>query len=195
MENDGIKTKRYEYLIAARNYHYTQYNVWMAFFITISGGLFVGYYSLLGNDGHSLEKGMVALLGYIVAFLFYCSSKGYHYWITNFATLINDYEQNTWLDKKDRVYFVIANKGSADECLNYFCPLKGANISTTKIVSLLAYLLTYAWGVLIASSFDSNYRVLLLGILVTLILNTLLTALLVKLLLRSSTSKHPGVKI
>jgi len=150
-ENDTKHNKsRYDYLIDARNHHYVQYHVWMLFFITINGGLFITYANLLKDgDAGRFEKITILLLGYVAAFLFFCSSKGYHYWITNFATLIHHYEREKYKTSDKFVYFVIANKENCDEYITYLNPLKGANISTTKMISMFAAVLTYGWGMLL----------------------------------------------
>lgn len=148
---------RYKHLIDARNYHFTQYNIWMAFFIGINSALFVAYYSLLKEnysllkENYNLEKIVILLFGYIAAFLFYCSAKGYHYWINNFVNLLIDYENKNVRYDNDRVYSCIASKKNK---FSYFKPLKAANISTFKIVILFAYLLTYGWGILLMPFID-----------------------------------------
>jgi hypothetical protein len=133
--------KRYKYLIRARNYHFSQFRTWMVFFITINGGLLVAY----GQNGlRYSEKILIVVLGYIASFLFHCSAKGYRYWSTNFTTLINHCEKNgTPGIIPVRVYSCFANK-SKNKCI--LSPLKTANISTSKIVSLFAFILTYGWG-------------------------------------------------
>jgi hypothetical protein len=112
----------------------------MVFFITINGGLLVAYCDFKGDSG------LILSLGYIAAFLFYCSAKGYHYWTTNFIRRLIDYESRNVVDDNGRVYSAIANKENG---MSYFWPLKAANISTFKVVILFAYVLTYAWGILL----------------------------------------------
>jgi hypothetical protein len=212
-KNSAENEKRYDYLIGARNHHYIQYHVWMALFIGINGALFAAYYNLSTkiDTPPNFEKLLILLLGYVAAFLFYCSSKGYHYWITNFTRLIHDYENKKWPDNKDRVYFSIANKTEADKCCSYLCPLKGANISTTKIISLFALILTYSWGILIISYIINEYIAscdngivlsavcvmlckLSSGIIITTFFNIFFT-ILVKGCLKSNTDDHPEVKV
>ena len=110
MEEAFIKNKRtcmlnndnrYKYLVDARNYNFTQFNVWMAFFITINGALFIAYYNFFAKflesnkpEELTIEKFLIQLFGYVAAFLFYCSAKGYSYWSLNSIKLLVDYEAN-----------------------------------------------------------------------------------------------------
>ena len=139
--------KRYKYLIEARNYHYTQFNIWMAFFLAIIGALFMAYSELSSTDKNLFaEKILVSVSGYVVSLLFHLSSKGYYYWITNWITLIMKHEKDFMSScDYERVYSCFANKKINN---NYLCPMSGANISTSKIVCFLSYLFTFAFGVL-----------------------------------------------
>ncbi len=151
--------KRYKYLVNARNYHYTQFNVWMGFFIVIVGASFFAYGKLMEmeiNQNRDLffEKIIVIALGYFISLLFHLSSKGYYYWITNFINLIMDHEKSN-MNEDYSVYSVFANKKTNN---NYFKLTSGANISTSKIVCLLSYLLTFPWGILLVRSFEFPYQ-------------------------------------
>jgi hypothetical protein len=148
--------KRYKYLIEARNYHYAQFNIWMAFFLAIIGALFMTYGNLSSAEDKDLfaEKILVSVFGYMVSLLFHLSSKGYYYWITNWIKLIMDCE-NKFASSFDfyRVYSCFANKKANN---NYCSPIKGANISTSKIVCFLSYLFTFAFGILFLHNLEQS---------------------------------------
>jgi len=147
MANEPITAKeRYKYLVNARNYHYSQFNIWMAFFIAIIGALLVAYSNLPKAADNLFAEKLVLAFGYVVSMLFHLSSKGYYYWITNWITLIREHEEKFMPDDLDRVYSCFANE---KENNNYLCPTSGANISTSKIVCFLSYLFTFAFGILL----------------------------------------------
>lgn len=153
MENNSNSSfERYKLLIAARNFHYDNFNKWMTFFYIAVGALFVGYYSLVthaNGNNLKLEIVMLALLGYMASLAWYLSAKGYYYWYTNFVDLINKTEMK-W-DEEQRIYSVIS-KDNDNSNNTYFDPLKGANISTSKIAILLPFIITIAWGMLLIKS-------------------------------------------
>ena len=148
---------RYFHLINARNFHYDNNNKWMTYFYVAIGALFVGYYTLLAsncNQKFNNELIVLVLLGYIISLLWYWSSKGYYFWYINFITLVNDCEENDLkLDPKHRVYYVFANKKTQN---NYLNPVRGANISTSKISILFSFIIAIVWGVLF---FDKIYPI------------------------------------
>jgi len=142
---------RYDYLVNARNFHYSQFNIWMMFFMVAVGALFAGYCTLSGSK-HShdfqFEIFLVLFLGYVVSLFWHWSCKGYYYWIINFIELINDYE-NSEGDIKTvgvGVYSCFANKRHNN---NYHNPLKGANISTSAIVGIFSYIVAVSWATLL----------------------------------------------
>ncbi|MCL2843839.1 MAG: hypothetical protein FWE23_00055 [Chitinivibrionia bacterium] len=123
--------------IGAVRYHFTQFNVWTAFFIVINGGLLVAYGELAKLNSafccsdFSTKKLLIPLLGYIVAFLCFCLCVCYKRCIKKLSTLI----------EKD---FKINNPRYIEFC----SPLGQTKILTTIIVMLLAFALTCAWGTL-----------------------------------------------
>ena len=152
------KFERYKLLINARNFHYSNYSKWATYFYVAIGALFVAYYTLKSspNQDNLLEyillEYILLILGYLVSLFWYWSCKGYYYWNINFITLVNNYEEKILkLEKEERVYFVFANTETQN---NYFNPLSGANISTSKVTILFAFIVTVVWGVLL------NYKLL-----------------------------------
>jgi len=145
---------RYENLIKTFQFHYSQFNIWMAFFIIISGGLFAAYYSNGFNSFN--EKILILLFGYIVSFLFHCCAKSYRFCVINFSKLIYDHEERNVQCDYDRVYSCLIEPDN-----HYYHPLKGVNMSISKIIALFSFLLTYAWGLLLISNIlnkiEKNY--------------------------------------
>ena len=145
--------------IDAIRYHFTEFNVWMGFFVVISGGLLVAYSN---QNLDSLEKVLIPLVGYTTTFLCHCLSICYCRCVTRLSEIIDDsFKQE---DEK------------------YFPPLKYAKISTTRIISLLTFILTYPWGILLTVKVNKYMEITLLsyrlvnvisGIVVTTIINLL----------------------
>lgn len=145
---------RYKILIEARNFHYNNFSKWLTYFYVAIGAIFIGYCTLLSSereikDIETLEI-MILILGYIVSIFWYLSAKGYYHWNINFISLVNHYEQNLLkYPNEHRVYFVHANKNREN---NYWCPASGANISTSKIAILFAFIISLFWGILLAKT-------------------------------------------
>lgn len=148
--------KLYEILIGARNFHYENFNKWMTYFYIALSGIFVGYCTIVSSAKIPFTKQAeleftLCLLGFVVSILWYWSSKGYYYWNINFITLVNNYEQNILkIPFEKRVYFVFANKSSQND---YLSPVSGANISTSKVAILFAFLVSSFWGMLLLNGF------------------------------------------
>lgn len=191
-KDDFTEKDRYEYLIRARNFHYDNFNKWTTYFYIAIGALFVGYCTLLNSENEaSLPIKMVLILGYFTSLLWYWSSKGYYYWNINFITLVNDCEEkDLGLKKDERVYFTFANKNTQN---NYFKPTSGANISTSKIAILFAFVVAIFWGILIVQEFFE------LNIIWTMIIPTvstiLLSGILPRIFLKSKIDHFPDLKI
>ena len=156
-EQDGGLTlkDRYEILIKARNFHYENFNKWMTYFYVMIAALVVGLCNILAksnDNSHILtDKSyiltIISSLGFIISIAWYWANKGYYYWNINFITLVNHYESNLLkLKEKERIYFVFANKEKQND---YTSPVSGANISTSKISILLAFIITCFWGFLL----------------------------------------------
>ena len=143
------KVERYKTLIEARNFHYANFNKWMTYFYVMMAAIFVALYTLVKEDKDYLntykeEVISICIAGFIVGLFWYWANKGYYYWNINFITLVNHYEKNVLkLKENRRIYFVFANKNNQNDYLN---PLKGANISTSKISILLFFIITLFWS-------------------------------------------------
>jgi len=186
--------KRYDYLIEAHNFHYSQFNIWMAFFIVINGGLLAAYCSDGLNSNN--EKMCILILGYVASFLFHCCSKSYNFTLANATKLIYDHEEKNVRYDHYRVYSCLIEKNN-----HYFHPLKGANIKIAKVVTLFSFILTYAWGILLLSNIFRNIKILyslqyykIKEIVITIVFITIINIFflwLVKIFLRSkNTSNH-----
>lgn len=186
--------ERYKTLIAARNFHYDNFNKWLSYFYIAIGVLFVGFYTLKTSNNFSsfkLEIKMILFLGYIISLLWYLSCKGYYFWNINFITLVNNCEEECLkLEPKDRVYFVFANKKTQN---NYINPISGANISTSKIAILFSFIITISWGILLLKEFLQNDFCCIFVI--SIIGTILLSWILGKTLLKSKINHFPNLKI
>ena len=188
--------ERYNYLINARNFHYENFNKWITYFYVAIGALFVGYYTIVSKEEMMIEKIIILVLGYITSLLWYWSSKGYYYWNINFITLINDCEEKLLkLKKEKRVYFVFANKKTQN---NYLDPISGANISTSKIAILFAFIVALVWNILLFEKINDYYsmKVCFFCIVITSIFSTLILSYIIpKYFLKSKISHFPDLKI
>lgn len=145
--------ERYKLLIQARNFHYENFSKWMTYFYVAIGALFVGYCSISYGDSKkdtSDIQFMILVAGYVISLFWYLSSKGYYHWNINFITLVNYYEEELLKFKKsERVYFVHANTKNQN---NYWSPIIGANISTSKIAILFSFVVSIFWGILLCNT-------------------------------------------
>lgn len=141
--------KRYEILIRARNFHYENFNKWMSYFYVMIGSIILGFSYIISksenyNTNYHYELIVLAIVGFTISLFWHWANKGYYYWNINFITLVNHYEKNLLNFKEsERIYFTFANKDIQN---NYFNPLSGANISTSKISILLSYLFSLFFG-------------------------------------------------
>ena len=186
--------ERYKLLIAARNFHYDNFNKWLSYFYIAIGVLFVGFYTLKTSSNFSsfeLEIKMILFLGYIISLLWYLSCKGYYFWNINFITLVNNCEEECLnLEPKNRVYFVFANKKTQN---NYINPISGANISTSKVAILFSFIITISWGILLLKEFLQNDFCCIF--LIPIIGTILLSWILGKTILKSKINHFPNLKI
>lgn len=159
-QNQLTAKERYEYLIRARNFHYDNYNKWMTYFYLAIGSIFVGYCSLKNlNCKLNTEIYLLLFLGYIVSLFWFWANKGYYFWNINFITLVNECEEKDLnLEPSKRVYFIIANKSTQN---NYFNPISGANISSSKISILFSFMISISWGYLIYANLLEHHFFLL----------------------------------
>lgn len=200
--------ERYKLLIGARNFHYDNFNKWISYFYIAIGALFVGFCSLKTSNNPSsfeLEIKMILFLGYIISLLWFLSCKGYYFWNINFITLVNNCEKDLKPDPKERVYFVFANKKTQN---NYFNPISGANISTSKVAILFSFIITISWGILLLREFNYNPTILTDFIndkynpIVSFVLNmliivstTLVSSYFLKYILQSKIDHFPDLEI
>jgi hypothetical protein len=159
-EDKPTVKEKYEIIIRARNFHYENFNKWLTYFYVAIGSLFIGYCTIISaklepNNQNLLEY-LILGLGFLVSLFWYWSSKGYYYWNINFITLVNHYEREILkLPKNERLYSAFANKKVQN---NFFNPISGANISTSKVAILFAFLITNVWGFLILSKIYSPFK-------------------------------------
>lgn len=147
---------RYKILIEARNFHYDNFSKWMTYFYVAIGALFVGYCTVLSSSRpQPMLEYLLPILGFLVSLLWYWSAKGYYYWNINFINLVNYYEKDLLQFKKnERVYFMFANTKAQN---NYGSPVSGANISTSKIAILFAFIVTAFWGFIFYNKIFIDY--------------------------------------
>lgn len=154
----------YKLIIEARNFHYSKFHTWSTYFSVIVGALFVAFYSV--GDGNKEFSLLIAALGFIVSLCWYWSNKGYTYWWIHWAKYLMYVERTENLkadvDKKDSigsnfegtagVYTTFFN-GERDnngtlqgDCTDYFCVKRGANVSTSKVILIMTFIVSVAWG-------------------------------------------------
>ena len=141
---------QYQRLIEARNFHYENLNKWLTFFYVAIAAIFAGYCTLRSaKDGNpNLEIIVMAVL-YLVSLCAYLSCKGYYYWENQWIMLLHYFERKHLTDKEEkivRIYSVFANKDLLDNTTH---PVKGANISTTKVALLMTLMMTILWGAML----------------------------------------------
>ena len=120
--------KHYDPIKAIR-YHFSEFYIWVGFFIAINGGLLIAYSSGY-FESNALAIKLILILGYIASLLFYCCSKIFKLCISHISKFIE-----TDFDKT--------------EYAKYSHPLKYAKISTIDIVSIFSFFLVSIWGILL----------------------------------------------
>ncbi|EAZ83053.2 RipA family octameric membrane protein [Algoriphagus machipongonensis] len=142
--------EKYKLLIAARNFHYENFNKWLTYFYVANAAIFLGYIQIItSKETECPEKYQFAILslGLIAGILLYWSSKGYYYWNINYILLVNYYEKELlgWKER-ERIYSMFANKNEQN---SFASPVSGANFSTSKIAILFSFIIATSWGALI----------------------------------------------
>jgi hypothetical protein len=198
------QNKKYEILrdrlIEARRFHYTNFSKWMTYFYVAVGALFVGYYTIAAKENSDFKSPLleysVILLGYIVSLFWYWSAKGYYYWNINFISLVNEIDKKFPVD--ERIHFVFADKNAQN---NYTHPIFGANISTSKISILFAFIITCFWGVfgcysILGYSFYeyTDKCILFVSFLCSVFITVVLSSTVPKLFLKSNLDLFPDLK-
>lgn len=133
--------QQYQRLIDARNFHYDNLNKWLMTFYVIIGALLVAFYNLYP---HNIAM-LIAILGYIISIGAFLSIKGYFYWEVNWIMLIHHFEKVHFKSRDERIYSIFANK----ETNNSLNPIKGANVSTTKVALVMTTLIILVWGMIV----------------------------------------------
>lgn len=152
MDQEEKIQKQYDRLIVARNFHYENLNKWLMTFYVILGALFVAFYSV--DEEYQI---IVAVLGYIVSLSAWLSIKGYGYWEHIWIDKVKQFESDVLKFEKDmQVYSYLGDEEKHD---HPFRPIKGANVSTTKVATLMTTLITVAWGCLIMILWDPMYLI------------------------------------
>lgn len=142
--------------IRAIRYHFSEFYIWVGFFIAINSGLLIAYSSGSFESNYFAIK-LILILGYFASFLFYCCSKIFKLCIFHISEFIeNDFDKTKYA--------------------KYSRPLKFAKISTIRIVSMFSFFLTSVWGILLINNIFENKDKLLIYFLI--ILSIFITALL-----------------
>lgn len=152
-ENNQLNAvKEYELIINARNFHYQEFNKWSRYFGLVVSALFVAYYTIQSPEKKvdcQLEI-LIALMGFIVSMCWYWSNKGYTYWWNHWSKFLHKAEENGMggIHGVHGVYTDFAYKGEGffKNAGRYLCPVEGSNISTSKIVLLMSFIITVAWS-------------------------------------------------
>ena len=132
-KHDEYKEQR-EYLIDAVRFHYKEFYIWVAFFFTIISGLFYLYCTKI--DSYNL-KIVVAMIGYVASFLFFCVCIVYGTYITRFGKQITIFEKT--FESFDQN--IIRYK-------NHFVHHGYVKLTTTNVIAVFSIALVCAWAVL-----------------------------------------------
>lgn len=154
--------EEYKLIINARNYHYSKFHVWSAYFSVIVGALFVGYYNVTkeGTIKNEEFEPLIAILGYIVSMCWYLSSKGYVYWEIHwikYLLYVEDKIRSNYTDGSS-VYKSFFNTNEKEKKIDdggYWKVWERANISTSKVILLMTFTVTVAWGYLLTASMQN----------------------------------------
>lgn len=209
--------EEYEYIINARNFHYQEFNKWSRYFGLVVSALFVAYYTIQSPEKKvdcQLEI-LIALMGFIVSMCWYWSNKGYVYWWYHWAEYLM-YVEKKEHQKENVVETLESNfKGTVGiysnffnavgdengtpimDTKSYFNPVKGANISTSKVILLMSYAIILAWGYILATKIPmgniaSEWKILLCAL--TTIAVTLILSSVVGMAIKSNISHHNIMK-
>ena len=148
MTKEELMDKQYERLIKARNFHYENLNKWLTFFYVAIGAIFAGFCTIYKN-GSANPKLVILVMGvlYLVSICAYLSCKGYYYWENHWIVLLHDFERKHFVGKEDlRVYSVFADK---EKLHSPGHPVKGANVSTTKVSLFLTLAIAIISGAIL----------------------------------------------
>jgi len=165
MNKDKATHDAYKIAISARNFHFSNFNKWMTYYYVAVAAIFVAFYTIKTND--TKLKVSLLLLGFIVSVLWHLSCKGYYFWIKNWTYQIKRFEDN--IKKKDKVYSVFSSHVK-NKKNNLFNPIQSANISTSKLILILSFIVSVIWGYFVINylltfcyKIDLNFFFLVLG--------------------------------
>ena len=133
----------YKLFIQARDFHYDQMNKWSSHFYLVSAAVFIAYYNFVGEGTSNKIKIIISAIGFVVSILWHLSVKGYSYWNVHYIDQLHKYERKIIRNVEDRVYSEFKNQEKNN---NYFSPISGANVSTTRIAALLGFLVALGWS-------------------------------------------------
>ena len=123
------KYQKYKYdPVQAIRYHFTEFNVWVAFFVSINGGLLTAYFNNKVNEAIKY----ISKLGFIISILFFICGLVYCICMIMVSKVIKEYFEK-YLNKFKK----------------FPSPLGFTKIATTIIVMIIAIFLTITWGKII----------------------------------------------
>ena len=136
--------QRFQAVVKARNFHYKSFLNWSTYFSVIVGALFVALYTIIGSDKIAAETKtgyvcLISVIGYIVSLCWHWSNKGYNYWWNHWSAFLTDLEKDKNAEQK--VYGVFYDTGS-----RFFNIVKPANYSTSKIATLMSFIIAVVLG-------------------------------------------------
>lgn len=152
--------KFYEKAIEGRNEHYKNYSTWTNLYAIFNGAIFIGFYS--AKDA-ALEM-LLCLLGFLAAFCWFQSLRGYYHWMISWIKLVHKYEEKLGVFSKPydkyRVYFFFDKTIPAS--------FSHRNLSTQKITALFVFALMLSWAYLIYRNFKDEFLMLVIFVIILL---------------------------
>lgn len=153
-KKEQLILEQYRNVIIARNFHYDNFNRWTTYFYVAIGSVFFAYISLVTAERIYIKwsefiivKYGLLFLNFIISFFWFVANKGYYYWNIHWINLVHYYEREILkLDINNRVFNVVSNKKIQNDFLN---PIKGANISTSKVTILFSFVVCLISGIML----------------------------------------------
>lgn len=134
--------EKYKLVVAARNYHYDNFNKWLTYFYVANAAMFVALFKVVNSESAVSLSLLVCIIGSVTGISLFQSSKGYYYWVIHYIKLVNRYEEKMGWVKDDLIYGQMTMEES--DLIDYFI-LSGANVSSSKIAILLGYTFVITW--------------------------------------------------
>lgn len=149
----SIIFEQYKNAVNARNFHYDNFNRWTTYFYVAIGSVFFAYISLVSAEQLHIKwsefimvKFGLLFLNFIISFFWFIANKGYYYWNIHWINLVHHFEREILeLNVQHRVFNVVSNKTEQDDIYD---PIKGANISTSKVTILFSFIVCLINGIL-----------------------------------------------